>query len=51
MQGDILLGGIEKVRHFQLREPDGLFVRTKLDAALTVFGGVEDEVVHVRLRI
>ena len=33
-------------RHFQLREPDRLLVRAELDAALAVFGGVENEGGH-----
>ncbi len=46
MQGDVLLGGIKQFCHLQLREPNGLLLRSELDLAAAVFGGVEDQVAH-----
>jgi len=40
VQGDVLLGGIEEFRHFELGQPDGLLMCPQLDVALAVVAGV-----------
>jgi hypothetical protein len=46
MEGDILLGRIEKVSHFELREPHSLLIRPQLDPAFAVFRSVENQISH-----
>jgi hypothetical protein len=41
MEGDVLLVGGEEVGHLRLGEPDGIFIRAELDAALAVWGAAD----------
>lgn len=43
VQADIVGADIKKLGHFALTEPHGLVLGPELDAALAVFGGVEDQ--------
>lgn len=46
MQADVVGRDIEQLGHLRLRQPDGLAVGAQLDAATTIFAGVEDQPVH-----
>ena len=46
MQRDVLLGGVEQLRHLRLRQPHRLAISPQLDPAAPVFGGVEDQLTH-----
>jgi hypothetical protein len=44
MQADVLLGGLEKLRHLLLRQPDGFILEPALDARAAILRLVEDQV-------
>jgi hypothetical protein len=43
MQADVLLGGLEQLRHVLLREPDGFVLEANVELKFSVLGLVDEE--------
>lgn len=48
VQADVLLGGLEKLRHLLLRKPDGFILQSNVNFHLPVFGAIDEKLAFRR---